>query len=57
MTAEDKQKIIAYIHQYAWEYGRLWNTTLSDDKKEEIISERIKTPEEFLNDNFNNENK
>ncbi len=41
-----------YIHEFAWEYGRLWNTELSYEEKMSIIGERIKLPHEFLNTNI-----
>jgi hypothetical protein len=48
----DKQKFIDYIHEFAWEFGRLWNTELTPEQKIERIKERIKSPDEFVEDNF-----
>jgi len=48
MDQEEKERIVSYIHEFAFEWGRLWNTTLTDEKKMELIKERMRTPEEFV---------
>lgn len=48
----DKEKIINYIYDFAWEYGRYWNTSLSNKEIMKKLKERIKTPKEFINETF-----
>ena len=44
----DNKIIIDYIHEFAWEFGRLWNTELSYEDKMLRIGKKIKLPDDFL---------
>ena len=52
--AESQEKTILtdYMHEFAFEFGRLWNTELSYEDKMKRISEKIKMPEEVILDFF-----
>ena len=43
----DKQKLIEYIYDFAWNYGRFYHLG-SAEKIKEAVKERLQLPEEFL---------
>lgn len=43
----DKDKIVDYINDYAFEFGKLFNTELDAEQMDERISEKLILPEEF----------
>lgn len=47
-----KQMFVDYVHEFAWEFGRLWNTELSHEQKMERIGEKFKLPDEFISEFF-----
>lgn len=46
------QKLIDYIHEFSFEFGKLWNTELSHKEKMIRISEKLKLPEEVVSEIF-----
>lgn len=56
MNIKNKQQEIEaltdYVHEFAFQWGRLWNTKLSHDQKLNQISERISLPEEAIEKAF-----
>ena len=46
------QKLIDYIHEFSFEFGKLWNTELSHEEKMLRISEKLKLPEEVVSEIF-----
>lgn len=54
MATDKKKEFLDYIDEFAWHWGRLWNTELTPDEKMEKISQSISTPSEFY-DKFTNE--
>lgn len=46
------QELISYIHEFSFEFGRLWNTELTHEEKMLRISEKLKLPEEVVYDIF-----
>ena len=53
MTIEqEKEKLANYIHEFAFEWGKLWNTELTHEQKLERIAEKLKLPEELVEEMF-----
>lgn len=46
------KKLIDYIHEFSFEFGKLWNTELSHEEKMIRISEKLKLPEEVVSEIF-----
>jgi hypothetical protein len=44
----DKDKIVDYINDYAFEFGKLFNTELDAEQMDERISEKMTLPEVFV---------
>lgn len=44
---QNEEKLIYYINEFAFEWGRLWNTELTPEQKMERIKEILVTPDEF----------
>lgn len=45
---EQKQELIDYIYEFAWQYGRLFHTEQSNEERLKAISKKFMLPEQFL---------
>lgn len=53
MTIEqEKQNLANYIHKFAFEWGKLWNTELTHEQKLARIDEKLKLPEVVVSEAF-----
>lgn len=45
---ENKQELIDYIYEFAWQYGRLFYTEQTNEERLKAISEKFMLPEDFI---------